>query len=334
MSDEDKSIQRAEKLLNTIAGPDDLTDLDDEQLQGLAQEVRELIIDTIGEIGGHFGANLGTCELAVALHSMLESPRDKILWDVGHQAYPAQGPDRPPRRPRQHPSVRGPGAVLLGVRVRARHHGRRPRFHLDRLRGRAEGGDAQGHRHRRQGRRRDRRRGAHRRRRLRGAAPRRRAADADRDRAQRQRHVDLAERRRDLPLLQPDAAEPALVRRALEDRGAPHQPAAGPGPADRAPGARGQGGDQGLLGAGPVLRGARPRLRRRHRRSRRRCPARGARGRVRGKPPGRRPHPHRQGQGLRARRGGWPGGDGEVARRQAGLASSTARRRRRNPTSR
>ncbi len=88
MSDEDKSIQRAEKLLNTIAGPDDLTDLDDEQLQGLAQEVRELIIDTIGEIGGHFGANLGTCELAVALHSMLESPRDKILWDVGHQAYP------------------------------------------------------------------------------------------------------------------------------------------------------------------------------------------------------------------------------------------------------
>ena len=88
MSDEDKSIQRAEKLLNTVAGPDDLTDLDDEQLQGLAQEVRELIIDTIGEIGGHFGANLGTCELAVALHSMLESPRDKILWDVGHQAYP------------------------------------------------------------------------------------------------------------------------------------------------------------------------------------------------------------------------------------------------------
>ncbi len=46
------------------------------------------IIDTIGEIGGHFGANLGTCELAVALHSLLDSPRDKILWDVGHQAYP------------------------------------------------------------------------------------------------------------------------------------------------------------------------------------------------------------------------------------------------------
>ena len=50
--------------------------------------MREHIIDTVGEIGGHFGANLGTCELAVALHSVLESPKDKILWDVGHQAYP------------------------------------------------------------------------------------------------------------------------------------------------------------------------------------------------------------------------------------------------------
>ncbi len=54
----------------------------------MAQEVREHIIDTVGEIGGHFGANLGTCELAVALHSLLDSPRDKVLWDVGHQAYP------------------------------------------------------------------------------------------------------------------------------------------------------------------------------------------------------------------------------------------------------
>ncbi|MGZ4244474.1 MAG: 1-deoxy-D-xylulose-5-phosphate synthase, partial [Solirubrobacteraceae bacterium] len=59
-----------------------------EELQELAQEVREHIIDTVGEIGGHFGANLGTCEIAVALHSLLDSPRDKILWDVGHQAYP------------------------------------------------------------------------------------------------------------------------------------------------------------------------------------------------------------------------------------------------------
>ena len=76
------------KLLSGIDGPADLKGLDDAQLAQVAQEVRELIIDTIGEIGGHFGANLGACELAVALHSLLESPRDKVLWDVGHQAYP------------------------------------------------------------------------------------------------------------------------------------------------------------------------------------------------------------------------------------------------------
>jgi 1-deoxy-D-xylulose-5-phosphate synthase len=75
-------------LLEQINGPEDLHGLSEQELVELAQEVREHIIDTVGEIGGHFGANLGTCELAVALHSVLESPRDKILWDVGHQAYP------------------------------------------------------------------------------------------------------------------------------------------------------------------------------------------------------------------------------------------------------
>jgi 1-deoxy-D-xylulose-5-phosphate synthase len=75
-------------LLETIDGPADLHELSEQDLARLAQEVREHIIDTVGEIGGHFGANLGTCELAVALHSLLHSPRDKILWDVGHQAYP------------------------------------------------------------------------------------------------------------------------------------------------------------------------------------------------------------------------------------------------------
>jgi 1-deoxy-D-xylulose-5-phosphate synthase len=75
-------------LLSGIRQPSDLHQYSDAELQHLAQEVREHIIDTVGEIGGHFGANLGTCELAVALHSVLDSPRDKILWDVGHQAYP------------------------------------------------------------------------------------------------------------------------------------------------------------------------------------------------------------------------------------------------------
>ncbi len=75
-------------FLQRIEKPQDLHGLSDEELQIVAQEVREHIIDTVGEIGGHFGANLGACEIAVALHSLLDSPRDKVLWDVGHQAYP------------------------------------------------------------------------------------------------------------------------------------------------------------------------------------------------------------------------------------------------------
>jgi 1-deoxy-D-xylulose-5-phosphate synthase len=77
-----------ERLLDKIDRPQDLHGLSEDELARVAQEVREHIIETVGEIGGHFGANLGTCELAVALHSLLDSPRDKILWDVGHQAYP------------------------------------------------------------------------------------------------------------------------------------------------------------------------------------------------------------------------------------------------------
>jgi 1-deoxy-D-xylulose-5-phosphate synthase len=76
------------RLLDAIDRPQDLHALSEDQLQQVAQEVREVIIDTVGEIGGHFGANLGTCELTVALHSLMNSPQDKILWDVGHQAYP------------------------------------------------------------------------------------------------------------------------------------------------------------------------------------------------------------------------------------------------------
>jgi 1-deoxy-D-xylulose-5-phosphate synthase len=85
---EDAREEIKEPLLPGIEGPEDLHGLDEEQLQQVAQEMRTYVIDTIGEIGGHFGANLGTCELAVALHSLLDSPRDKVLWDVGHQSYP------------------------------------------------------------------------------------------------------------------------------------------------------------------------------------------------------------------------------------------------------
>jgi 1-deoxy-D-xylulose-5-phosphate synthase len=76
------------RILDRIDRPQDLHGLSEDELQQVAQEVRELLIDTVGEIGGHFGANLGTCEIAVAVHSLLDSPKDKVLWDVGHQAYP------------------------------------------------------------------------------------------------------------------------------------------------------------------------------------------------------------------------------------------------------
>ncbi len=76
------------RILDRIDRPQDLHRLSEEELAQVAQEIREHIIDTVGEIGGHFGANLGTAELAVALHSLMDSPRDKVLWDVGHQAYP------------------------------------------------------------------------------------------------------------------------------------------------------------------------------------------------------------------------------------------------------
>jgi 1-deoxy-D-xylulose-5-phosphate synthase len=76
------------RLLDRIDRPQDLHELSEDDLVQIAQEVREHIIDTVGQIGGHFGANLGACELAVALHSLLDSPTDKIVWDVGHQAYP------------------------------------------------------------------------------------------------------------------------------------------------------------------------------------------------------------------------------------------------------
>ena len=155
-------------------------------------------------------------------------PRDKVLWDVGHQAYPHKVLTGRRDQLRHDPQVRRPRALLLDPRVRARHHGRRPRLHLGLLRRRPQGGHAPGPGRGRQGRRRDRRRRADRRRGLRGAAQRRRHGPADRDRAQRQRHVDRAERRRAVALLQPRPAEPqaAPARARTSRRASPSCPPA------------------------------------------------------------------------------------------------------------
>lgn len=74
-------------LLEKIEGPPDLKKLAPAQLPELAQELRDEIIRTVARTGGHLASNLGAVELTVALHYVLDSPKDKIIWDVGHQAY-------------------------------------------------------------------------------------------------------------------------------------------------------------------------------------------------------------------------------------------------------
>ncbi len=74
-------------ILEVLTGPADLRGLSDEQLDRLATEIRETIIRTVASTGGHLGSSLGVVEITLALHRLLESPRDKIVWDTGHQAY-------------------------------------------------------------------------------------------------------------------------------------------------------------------------------------------------------------------------------------------------------
>jgi 1-deoxy-D-xylulose-5-phosphate synthase len=75
-------------ILSTLQGPADLRGLDEAQLAQLAAEIRQTIVRTVAVTGGHLGSSLGVVELTIALHRLLESPRDKIVWDTGHQAYP------------------------------------------------------------------------------------------------------------------------------------------------------------------------------------------------------------------------------------------------------
>ena len=75
------------RILDQIDSPDQLSGLSQTELQQLADELRQEIIDVVSSVGGHLGASLGVVELTVALHHVYDSPRDKIVWDVGHQAY-------------------------------------------------------------------------------------------------------------------------------------------------------------------------------------------------------------------------------------------------------
>ena len=75
-------------LLQTIAGPADVRRLSRGQLDQLATELRDFLLHSISQTGGHLGSNLGTVELSVALHHVFNTPHDRLVWDVGHQTYP------------------------------------------------------------------------------------------------------------------------------------------------------------------------------------------------------------------------------------------------------
>ncbi|MGH8614193.1 MAG: 1-deoxy-D-xylulose-5-phosphate synthase N-terminal domain-containing protein, partial [Gammaproteobacteria bacterium] len=75
-------------LLEIIDYPEDLRQLPESQLVPLANQLRAYLLHSVSQSGGHFGAGLGTVELTVALHYVFNTPEDRLLWDVGHQAYP------------------------------------------------------------------------------------------------------------------------------------------------------------------------------------------------------------------------------------------------------
>ena len=75
-------------LLDTVGSPQDLRRLDKKQLPQIAVELREFLLYSVGQTGGHFASNLGAVELTVALHYVYHTPEDKLVWDVGHQSYP------------------------------------------------------------------------------------------------------------------------------------------------------------------------------------------------------------------------------------------------------
>ena len=80
-------MSASDRLLDRIDTPDDLRKLDRLELVRLSDELRKHIIDEVSSNPGHFGASLGVVELTVALHYVYNTPYDKIVWDVGHQAY-------------------------------------------------------------------------------------------------------------------------------------------------------------------------------------------------------------------------------------------------------
>jgi 1-deoxy-D-xylulose-5-phosphate synthase len=117
-------------LLATIDSPADLRRLPESQLEPLARELRDFLVHTVSQMGGHFAAGLGTVELTVALHYVYDTPRDRLVWDVGHQAYPHKVITG--RRDRlQTIKLKDGLAPFPHRRERVRHLRRRPLEHVD-----------------------------------------------------------------------------------------------------------------------------------------------------------------------------------------------------------
>jgi 1-deoxy-D-xylulose-5-phosphate synthase len=75
------------KIIDKINYPEDIKNLSKEDLNTLCTEIREFLIESISQTGGHLASNLGVVELTIALHKSFSMPKDKIIWDVGHQSY-------------------------------------------------------------------------------------------------------------------------------------------------------------------------------------------------------------------------------------------------------
>jgi 1-deoxy-D-xylulose-5-phosphate synthase len=88
MFDEIPVTRPSTPLLDAVNSPADLREMEPEQLESLARELREFLLYSVGQTGGHFGAGLGVVELTIALHYVFNTPHDRLVWDVGHQSYP------------------------------------------------------------------------------------------------------------------------------------------------------------------------------------------------------------------------------------------------------
>ncbi|HJT08501.1 MAG TPA: 1-deoxy-D-xylulose-5-phosphate synthase N-terminal domain-containing protein, partial [Stellaceae bacterium] len=83
-----RNAPRNSRLLDSVVFPEDLRRLAAGDLPQLTSELRQELVDAVSVTGGHLGAGLGVVELTVALHYVFDTPKDKLIWDVGHQAYP------------------------------------------------------------------------------------------------------------------------------------------------------------------------------------------------------------------------------------------------------